>query len=831
MQTPQTQATDLCECEDWSKAKPEFGINGQACMQPLMDRKDAPWCYCKKKMETVTWASVNSASLLWSDAKMFTLNPTELPDFHGFFSMGKVTVTARNLAIHKMIQLKYRFYATGTWDNEQVVVLVDGIPVSRFIFQGSSTLCKKGWTEFAGNASGFPVDQKRYSGWKHCFIDGLATVAHTKATAVITFATELNEAMDNEAWGVSGVVVTTSTSAQVPFNSYYSVKDVDFSGYDIASVRVGNSNDPATSLPLSADDCNSMCSTTLGCLAWTYVGTQLRCYMKYNSKEETNWVRAVDVSQLFVSGSPVGPVAPKWAYCNPNLQITTPAVVLEGVTEELSEAWEEKVDPFSMIDLSAGGPPSEPSLPTVECLSGESSTSRENHLGNSRNTANPDPAIPHGLNANRYIWTIPPNIQGNCVVRLRYNISTSDYWAWNNAGTPKTTSDLNAHRRRTQGKSPIVNDPYVGIGEKQEETFLELAINTAQFGRTFQDRSYAFEIRKRPADVPATAKIYNLNVRGKRGNIVQTFPAVEYDFIPNDLCINQNDYVHMQWTGSDYNPQNDGEGAGDCPPGDPNQQSRADRSNIVDMDTIPMGLAHPSDKETPDQFGPRSTWQSGAGQHYAEVAAGMYYPAGSLNHWSKLNTEYTGMFWTADGKPDTPTMMKMAFLNQVAGLGVKGKKCKTIAELKQIPNQAARERDPENCGKLNAASDAKGNPTPYFDGGLIQMRKAGKFSYMSSRNNNFSNRNQAGFICIKGATSTVGMCAIDKNCETTVMDDLKAMQISEDASGAKKLALIEETTPLSLDAAEKAAQMLLDLMPLGKAEEVLRALASKRPEL
>jgi len=332
-----------------------------------------------------------------------------------------------------------------------------------------------------------------------------------------------------------------------------------------------------------------------------------------------------------------------------------------------------------------------------DCI--QTTFSRENHLGN----------VIAGFEAH-YNWTLPTSVLTNasdsssdcvsddncvCVLRIRYNISAadaspdaeSDYESY---GAPYPNTDYTKNGKN----SPITQNPYVEL----DNNVVQLAINTDQFGRTFQDRSYTFKISPRPSGVDSTARIHNLNVKGKRGNIVETYPATEYLFQPQFLNVAQGDYIHFQWTGCDTNPAgNAGEGA-----------DSTDRSNIMQMTTLANN-----------------------------------YPI--TDDWVSSNPDSL-LF------PDSSLRSYMTYLGQTG--------CLSSSQLTDGEN------DPYNCFKLNAASQ-------HFDGGLIAMNSTGTYYYMSSRNNDFTNRGQKATMVVSSFIPTWAIvlvgCGAVVFCAATVL--------------------------------------------------------------
>jgi len=379
-------------------------------------------------------------------------------------------------------------------------------------------------------------------------------------------------------------------------------------------------------------------------------------------------------------------------------------------------------------------------IPPPECVSAP--FQRDNHLGNG----------PTGQEV-MYNWTIPSDAgllgaddADNCVARFRYNITTADtkvcggdpVWVTMNNMTALNTQALcvaaggiwsalyldSTYNELVDGNDNRANgnqlpglleqDPEVDMGgfltepaglggASVTDSLLELAINTNQYGRTFQDRTHVFSIQSRPIGIASTTQIYNLNVKGKRGNIVQTYPATEYDFTPNEFEVGLDDLVHVQWTGNDNtnnNGNNNGEGT-----------NNEDRHNIVQIssaaNSVPMAAAQGNMFDVAWEWNPEPTGSTfGGARNEAEMQKQF-----ALVKQTGCLTEQGLKDARANGGP--------------GGNGA---------------NDGPKEdQNRQNCQKLNAAAAT-------VDLGLIKFKAAPNgqkgYRYMSSRNNNFSNRAQ-----------------------------------------------------------------------------------------
>jgi len=266
---------------------------------------------------------------------------------------------------------------------------------------------------------------------------------------------------------------------------------------------------------------------------------------------------------------------------------------------------------------------------------------------------------------------------------------------------------------RNNPKPDVLGKTY---GNNDYRVRLQLAVNTAQYGRTFQDRTHMTYVMKRPAEI-GNAEIKLVTVAGKRGNIVQTFPGTEYFFIPETLHVPQYAAVHFSWSGSNTNPNNnDGQG-----------KQGTDRSNVCPMN----GAIYDPDATLSRQGG--DGLKTGANQI---GSAGTNYPA-----YVKEPTNYArAEAFSSCSKPEQVQPPIAGFDLEVAEALCTGRR------------EVGSSNDFGNMEELDDAG-ASFNLPPQI------AKQTGCWNYVSTRNNNFSNRSQKGTLCVdKGdfATGDVG---------------------------------------------------------------------------
>eukprot|EP00967_Tisochrysis_lutea_P104928 scaffold159592_cov32-Tisochrysis_lutea.AAC.2 len=297
------------------------------------------------------------------------------------------------------------------------------------------------------------------------------------------------------------------------------------------------------------------------------------------------------------------------------------------------------------------------------------------------------------LHPTKFKWKVPGDVlkatgaeEATCVMRVRYNVTPGDFDGW------KTNSLYNGEHAKV---ASYPTSDFIGFSNFDLSTrySLKLSVDTSQLGRTFEDRSHTFRIRRKPSSGKCHgATIHNLNVKGRRGDAVQVFPSVPYDFSPSELVVYDEDCVHIQWTGSDANPPDN---AG-------NGRAMTDRTNLVELED--------ADRNVPARHG------------YIEAASGF---SSSPHYWSIF--------------ADETTVRRMAYLDQELDCTSPGG---CVASLSCVDTDAD-EQSTSNCRVLNAAP-------AYFDGGLVRLTRPGRFAFMSTRNHAFGSRPQKGLIIVQG---------------------------------------------------------------------------------
>jgi hypothetical protein len=196
---------------------------------------------------------------------------------------------------------------------------------------------------------------------------------------------------------------------------------------------------------------------------------------------------------------------------------------------------------------------------------------------------------------------------------------------------------------------------------------------------------------------------------------VQVYPAVEYDFVPSELVVSTRQLVHVQWTGS--NTHLNGAPGGDGQTGNDGQgQPGTDRNNLVQIGSL--------DENFPLSF------ENSANSIWNDVTT-----IGYLNNQAAKTSDKSSDYLTSF-KASTQVNKDLALYLATSGYY----QCQA--------RSVCKEKSYEVLG-ANALNADLNNAYASLPGAVLKFEKANKnYSYMCSRNNNFSNRSQKGSIIV-----------------------------------------------------------------------------------
>ena len=294
-------------------------------------------------------------------------------------------------------------------------------------------------------------------------------------------------------------------------------------------------------------------------------------------------------------------------------------------------------------------------------------------------------------------WRIPQfynqKEDKTCVLRIRHFVY--------HAKRATTTQILHAVNQK------------VNIDEASKKfIFLALPETPQSSTQVYQDRSHLITIQPRHGShkIPNDLTINTIDVRGKRGNIVQTFPSTEYDFVPTITKIPNNQAIQFQWTGSNdhrngNSPNNDGQ-SGDAG----NGRSGTDRNNVLQISD------HKHNYPVPFEVGTLFR--------------------GAKFIWAPREANFSSTFLT---KQKTQSQKEYSAFISHASSGYYF--CQNLGECQtgfETRGNRAKGRSLKNLD----------NVPPSFRGMVFIPKNNKVFHFASTRNNDFSNRSQKGSIVV-----------------------------------------------------------------------------------